>query len=198
MGIFPAVDPLDSTSRILDPRVVGEEHYKVAATFRSTLQTYKALQDIIAILGMDELSEEDKLVVSRARKIQRFLSQPFHVAEVFTGTPGVLVTWKTPSRASEAIAGEYDHLEAGRGSNPYGDHLPEAAFYMVVGTIEEAGGQRLAEEDGGFDQAQLEQELRNYNEDLSRAEDAVEKARAMRRIAMTKAKLQAVTGQIVF
>jgi F-type H+-transporting ATPase subunit beta len=89
-GIYPAVDPLDSTSRILDPRIIGEEHYNVAASVQRTLQSYKSLQDIIAILGMDELSEEDKLTVARARKIQRFLSQPFHVAEVFTGTPGVL------------------------------------------------------------------------------------------------------------
>jgi F-type H+-transporting ATPase subunit beta len=101
-GIYPAVDPLDSTSRMLDPRVVGEEHYQVARQVQQTLQRYKSLQDIIAILGMDELSEEDKLVVARARKIQRFLSQPFHVAEVFTGTPGVLVRSKTRSRASRA------------------------------------------------------------------------------------------------
>ena len=91
MGIYPAVDPLDSTSRILDPRIIGEEHYNVARKVQETLQKYKSLQDIIAILGMDELSEEDRLVVDRARKIQRFLSQPFHVAEVFTGTPGVFV-----------------------------------------------------------------------------------------------------------
>lgn len=124
LGIYPAVDPLDSTSRILDPRVVGEEHYKCAADVQQTLQTYKALQDIIAILGMDELSEEDKLVVARARKIQRFLSQPFHVAEVFTGSPGVFVDLADTIKGFRAIVdGEYDHL-------------PESAFYMV-GTIEE-------------------------------------------------------------
>jgi len=124
LGIYPAVDPLDSTSRILDPRVVGEEHYKCAADVQKTLQTYKALQDIIAILGMDELSEEDKLVVARARKIQRFLSQPFHVAEVFTGSPGVFVDLADTIKGFRAIVdGEYDHL-------------PESAFYMV-GTIEE-------------------------------------------------------------
>ena len=125
LGIYPAVDPLDSTSRALDPRVVGEEHYTTAREVQRVLQTYKSLQDIIAILGMDELSEEDKLVVARARKIQRFLSQPFHVAEVFTGFPGVFVPIADTVRSFKAIvAGEYDHL-------------PEAAFYMV-GTIEEA------------------------------------------------------------
>ena len=125
LGIFPAVDPLDSTSRALDPRIVGEEHYRVAREVQRILQTYKSLQDIIAILGMDELSEEDKLVVARARKIQRFLSQPFHVAEVFTGTPGVFVKLEDTIRSFAAIvSGEYDHL-------------PEAAFYMV-GTIEDA------------------------------------------------------------
>ena len=125
LGIYPAVDPLDSTSRSLDPRIVGEEHYQVARETQRILQTYKSLQDIIAILGMDELSEEDKLVVARARKIQRFLSQPFHVAEVFTGFPGVFVPIADTVRSFKAIcAGEYDHL-------------PEAAFYMV-GTIEEA------------------------------------------------------------
>ena len=125
LGIYPAVDPLDSTSRSMDPRIVGEEHYQVARDVQRVLQTYKSLQDIIAILGMDELSEEDKLVVSRARKIQRFLSQPFHVAEVFTGFPGVLVSVADTVRGFKAIvAGEYDHL-------------PEAAFYMV-GTIEDA------------------------------------------------------------
>jgi F-type H+/Na+-transporting ATPase subunit beta len=124
-AIFPAVDPLDSTSRMLDPRVVGEEHYEVARSVQRVLQQYKSLQDIIAILGMDELSEEDKLVVARARKIQRFLSQPFHVAEVFTGTPGVFVKLEDTIKAFKGIvAGEYDIL-------------PEAAFYMV-GTIEEA------------------------------------------------------------
>jgi F-type H+-transporting ATPase subunit beta len=125
LGIYPAVDPLDSTSRALSPTTVGEEHYRVAREVQRILQTYKSLQDIIAILGMDELSEEDKLVVARARKIQRFLSQPFHVAEVFTGFPGVFVKLEDTVRSFAAIvAGEYDHL-------------PEAAFYMV-GTIEEA------------------------------------------------------------
>tara|TARA_B100000963_G_scaffold313346_1_gene291227 strand:+ start:5344 stop:6765 length:1422 start_codon:yes stop_codon:yes gene_type:complete len=125
LGIYPAVDPLDSTSRILDPRIVGDEHYRVAREVQRILQTYKSLQDIIAILGMDELSEEDKLVVARARKIQRFLSQPFFVAEVFTGSPGKLVELDSTIKGFDAICkGEYDHL-------------PEAAFYMV-GTIEEA------------------------------------------------------------
>lgn len=124
-GIYPAVDPLDSTSRILDPRVVGDEHYRVARSVQSILQRYKSLQDIIAILGMDELSEEDKLVVARARKVERFLSQPFHVAEVFTGSPGVLVD------LADTIAG-FDALVKGEV-----DHLPEAAFYMV-GTLEDA------------------------------------------------------------
>ncbi len=124
-GIYPAVDPLDSTSRSLDPRIVGEEHYNIAREVQRILQTYKSLQDIIAILGMDELSEDDKLVVARARKIQRFLSQPFHVAEVFTGSPGVFVQVADTIKAFKGIcAGEYDHL-------------PESAFYMV-GTIEEA------------------------------------------------------------
>jgi len=124
LGIYPAVDPLDSTSRILDPQVIGEEHYKVARSVQSVLQRYKDLQDIIAILGMDELSEDDKLTVSRARKIQRFLSQPFHVAEVFTGTPGRYVKLKdTVQGFKELIEGKYDDL-------------PEQAFYMV-GTIEE-------------------------------------------------------------
>jgi F-type H+-transporting ATPase subunit beta len=125
LGIYPAVDPLDSTSRILDPRVIGEEHYNVARDVQSILQSYKSLQDIIAILGMDELSEEDKLIVSRARKIQRFLSQPFHVAEVFTGSPGKFVELEDTIKGFKALcSGEYDHL-------------PEAAFYMV-GTMEEA------------------------------------------------------------
>jgi F-type H+-transporting ATPase subunit beta len=124
-GIYPAVDPLDSTSRSLDPRIVGEEHYQVARDVQKILQTYKSLQDIIAILGMDELSEDDKIIVARARKIERFLSQPFHVAEVFTGSPGVFVAVADTIRSFKAIvAGEYDHL-------------PEAAFYMV-GTIEDA------------------------------------------------------------
>ncbi len=124
-GIYPAVDPLDSTSRILDPRVIGEEHYQVAREVQETLQRYKALQDIIAILGMDELSEEDKLVVTRARKVERFLSQPFFVAEIFTGTPGKLVALEDTIAGFKAlIAGEYDHL-------------PEAAFYMV-GSMDEA------------------------------------------------------------
>jgi F-type H+-transporting ATPase subunit beta len=125
LGIYPAVDPLDSTSRMMDPFVIGEEHYNVAREVQRVLQSYKALQDIIAILGMDELSEEDKLTVARARKIQRFLSQPFHVAEVFTGTPGVFVPLEETIRGFKGIvAGEYDHL-------------PEAAFYML-GTIDEA------------------------------------------------------------
>ncbi|GBD57771.1 F0F1 ATP synthase subunit beta [Gluconobacter wancherniae] len=125
MGIYPAVDPLDSTSRSLDPKIIGEEHYNVARAVQSTLQTYKGLQDIIAILGMDELSEEDKQIVGRARRIQRFLSQPFHVAEVFTGAPGKLVSLEDTVRSFKAVvAGEYDHL-------------PEGAFYMV-GSIDEA------------------------------------------------------------
>ena len=125
LGIYPAVDPLDSTSRMLDARIIGEEHYGVAREVQRILQTYKSLQDIIAILGMDELSEEDKLTVARARKIQRFLSQPFHVAEVFTGFPGVLVSLEDTIKGFKQIcAGEHDDL-------------PEAAFYMV-GTIEDA------------------------------------------------------------
>ena len=125
IGIYPAVDPLDSTSRVLDPRIVGDEHYGIAREVQRVLQTYKSLQDIIAILGMDELSEEDKLVVSRARKIQRFLSQPFHVAEVFTGKPGVFVPLEETIRGFKGIVkGDYDDI-------------PESAFYMV-GTIDEA------------------------------------------------------------
>jgi F-type H+-transporting ATPase subunit beta len=125
LGIYPAVDPLDSTSRILEPRVVGDEHYAVAREVQRVLQTYKSLQDIIAILGMEELSEEDKLIVARARKIQRFLSQPFHVAEVFTGIPGVFVDLADTIKGFKGlIEGEYDDL-------------PEAAFYMVS-TIESA------------------------------------------------------------
>jgi F-type H+-transporting ATPase subunit beta len=134
-GIYPAVDPLDSTSRMLSPLVVGEEHYAVARQVQQVLQRYKALQDIIAILGMDELSEEDKTTVSRARKIERFLSQPFHVAEVFTGSPGVLVDLADTIRGFKGLCeGKYDHL-------------PEAAFYMV-GTIEQAveKGKKLAAE----------------------------------------------------
>ena len=134
-GIYPAVDPLDSTSRILDARVVGQEHYDVARQVQETLQRYKSLQDIIAILGMDELSEEDKIAVARARKLQRFLSQPFHVAEVFTGFPGIFVDLKDTIRSFKAVVnGEYDHL-------------PEAAFYMV-GTIDDAvaKAQKLAAE----------------------------------------------------
>jgi len=124
-GIYPAVDPLDSTSRMLDPRIVGEEHYQVARQVQQVLQRYKQLQDIIAILGMDELSEEDRLAVARARKIERFLSQPFHVAEVFTGSPGVFVDMAdTISGFKRLVSGEFDHL-------------PEPAFYMV-GTIEAA------------------------------------------------------------
>ena len=125
LGIYPAVDPLESSSRILDPQILGEEHYRVAREVQGVLQRYKELQDIIAILGMDELSDEDKLVVSRARKIQRFLSQPFHVAEVFTGTPGAYVPLKDTVRSfREILDGKHDNL-------------PEAAFYMV-GAIEEA------------------------------------------------------------
>ncbi len=125
LGIYPAVDPLDSTSRILDPQVVGEEHYQTARRVQQVLQKYKDLQDIIAILGMDELSEDDKLVVSRARKIERFLSQPFHVAEQFTGTPGEYVRLEDTVRGfKEILDGEHDEL-------------PEQAFYMV-GTIEQA------------------------------------------------------------
>jgi|TARA_B110000259_G_scaffold77478_1_gene90832 F-type H+-transporting ATPase subunit beta len=125
LGIYPAVDPLDSTSRILDPRIVGEEHYRVAREVQRILQAYKSLQDIIAILGMDELSEEDKLTVARARRIMRFLSQPFFVAEVFTGSPGKLVDLDSTIKGFDAICkGDYDHL-------------PESAFYMV-GAIEEA------------------------------------------------------------
>tara|TARA_B100000989_G_scaffold142690_1_gene106230 strand:- start:734 stop:2146 length:1413 start_codon:yes stop_codon:yes gene_type:complete len=125
LGIYPAVDPLDSTSRILDPRTIGEEHYSIARRVQETLQKYKSLQDIIAILGMDELSEEDKLVVDRARKIQRFLSQPFHVAEVFTGSPGKFVSLQDTIKGFKGLVeGDYDDI-------------PESAFYMV-GAIEEA------------------------------------------------------------
>ena len=133
LGIYPAVDPLDSTSRVLEPRTVGEEHYAVARSVQEVLQKYKSLQDIIAILGMDELSEDDKLTVARARKVQRFLSQPFHVAEIFTGSPGVFVNVEDTIKGFKGIvAGEYDHL-------------PESAFYMV-GTIEDAvaKGKKLA------------------------------------------------------
>jgi F-type H+/Na+-transporting ATPase subunit beta len=133
-GIYPAVDPLDSTSRMLDPRIVGEEHYAIARRVQEILQKYKSLQDIIAILGMDELSEEDKLTVARARKIERFMSQPFHVAEVFTGSPGKLVPLADTIKAFKGLCdGEYDHL-------------PEPAFYMV-GTIDEAiaKAEKLAE-----------------------------------------------------
>jgi F-type H+-transporting ATPase subunit beta len=125
LGIYPAVDPLDSTSRILDPNILGEEHYYTARRVQQILQKYKDLQDIIAILGMDELSEEDKIIVARARKIQRFLSQPFHVAEAFTGTPGRYVKLEDTIRGFKEIC-EGKH-----------DDLPEQAFYMV-GTIEEA------------------------------------------------------------
>jgi F-type H+-transporting ATPase subunit beta len=125
LGIYPAVDPLDSTSRMLDPLVVGEEHYNTARGVQQVLQRYKELQDIIAILGMDELSEEDRKLVYRARKVQRFLSQPFNVAKVFTGQDGKIVSLADTIRGFKAIlAGEYDHL-------------PEQAFYMV-GNIEEA------------------------------------------------------------
>lgn len=125
LGIYPAVDPLDSTSRILDPMIVGEEHYGVARAVQKTLQKYKDLQDIIAILGMDELSDDDKRIVGRARRIQRFLSQPFFVAEVFTGSPGKYVSRQDTVKAfKEIVEGKHDEL-------------PEQAFYMV-GTIEEA------------------------------------------------------------
>ncbi len=135
IGIYPAVDPLDSTSRILDPRIVGNEHYEIAREVQKILQAYKSLQDIIAILGMDELSEEDKLTVARARKIQRFLSQPFHVAEVFTGAPGKWVALKdTINSFKEICSGKYDHL-------------PESAFYMVGGIDEAiAKGEKLLKE----------------------------------------------------
>ena len=124
LGIYPAVDPLDSTSRILDPRIVGDDHYRVAREVQEVLQKYKQLQEIIAILGMDELSEEDKLVVARARKVQRFLSQPFHVAEQFTGTPGKYVQIKdTIDAFNEVISGNMDSV-------------PEQAFYMV-GNLDE-------------------------------------------------------------
>ncbi|NCP13040.1 MAG: F0F1 ATP synthase subunit beta [Sphingomonadales bacterium] len=135
LGIYPAVDPLDSTSRVLEPRVVGAEHYETARRVQETLQKYKSLQDIIAILGMDELSEEDKLVVARARKLQKFLSQPFHVAEVFTGISGVFVQLEDTVKSFKAVVdGEYDHL-------------PEQAFYMVGG-IEQAveKAKKMAEE----------------------------------------------------
>ena len=135
LGIYPAVDPLDSTSRVMEPRIVGQEHYDTARAVQETLQKYKSLQDIIAILGMDELSEEDKLTVARARKIQKFLSQPFHVAEVFTGIPGKFVALDDTVRSFKAVVdGEYDHL-------------PEAAFYMVGG-IDEAveKAQKMAQE----------------------------------------------------
>jgi F-type H+-transporting ATPase subunit beta len=135
LGIYPAVDPLDSTSRVLTPAVVGQEHYETARAVQETLQRYKSLQDIIAILGMDELSEEDKLIVGRARKIQRFLSQPFHVAEVFTGIPGKFVQVEDTVRSFKAVVnGEYDHL-------------PESAFYMVGGIDEAvAKAEKLAQE----------------------------------------------------
>src|SRR2546421_2754666 len=135
LGIYPAVDPLDSTSRVLEPRTVGQEHYDTARAVQATLQKYKSLQDIIAILGMDELSEEDKLTVSRARKIQKFLSQPFHVAEVFTGISGKFVQVEDTVRSFKAVvSGEYDHL-------------PEAAFYMVGGIDEAvAKAEKLAQE----------------------------------------------------
>jgi F-type H+-transporting ATPase subunit beta len=135
LGIYPAVDPLDSNSRILDPTIVGDEHYQVARDVQGILQRYKSLQDIIAILGMDELSEEDKLTVSRARKIQRFLSQPFDVAKVFTGSDGIQVPLEETIRSFKAVvAGEYDHL-------------PEAAFYMVGGIDDViAKAERLAAE----------------------------------------------------
>jgi len=135
LGIYPAVDPLDSTSRILSPAVLGDKHYNTAQKVKQILQRYKELQDIIAILGMDELSEEDKLVVSRARRVQRFLSQPFHVAEQFTGIPGVLVDIKETIKSFNMIM------------NGEVDEYPEAAFNLV-GTIEDAieKGKKLLEE----------------------------------------------------
>ncbi len=149
LGIYPAVDPLDSTSRILDPNVVGEEHYQVARRVQMVLQKYKELQDIIAILGMDELSDEDKLTVARARRIQRFLSQPFHVAETFTGTPGKYV------KLSDTIEGFKGILDG-----KY-DHLAESDFYMV-GDIQEAVGKyeaRKAKEEGEQKEAGQKQEI---------------------------------------
>jgi F-type H+-transporting ATPase subunit beta len=137
LGIYPAVDPLDSTSRVLDPMVVGEHHYAIATSVQSVLQKYKSLQDIIAILGIDELSEEDKRIVARARRIQRFLSQPFHVAEVFTGKPGVFVTLEETLRGFEKIlTGQCDDL-------------PEAAFYMVgsFDQVEEKAKALLSEQE---------------------------------------------------
>jgi len=133
LGIYPAVDPLDSSSRILDPQFVGERHYKVAVGLQQTLQRYKALQDIIAILGMDELSEEDKVVVARARRLQKFLSQPFHVAEQFTGFPGKYVKLEeTIASFERVLSGEFDHL-------------PEQAFYMVGGIDDAiAAAERMA------------------------------------------------------
>ena len=135
LAIYPAVDPLDSTSRVLSPAVVGQEHYDTARRVQETLQKYKSLQDIIAILGMDELSEEDKLTVGRARKIQRFLSQPFHVAEVFTGIPGKFVQVEDTVASFKAVVnGDYDHL-------------PESAFYMVGGIDEAiAKAEKMAED----------------------------------------------------
>jgi F-type H+-transporting ATPase subunit beta len=135
LGIYPAVDPLDSTSRLMDPLIVGQEHYDVARSVQVTLQRYKSLQDIIAILGMDELSEEDKVTVARARKLQRFLSQPFHVAEVFTGISGKFVQVEDTVRSFKAVVdGEYDHL-------------PESAFYMVGGIDDAvAKAKKMAEE----------------------------------------------------
>ena len=131
LGIYPAVDPLDSTSRMLDPRIVGDEHYEVARQTQKILQDYKGLQDIIAILGMDELSEDDKITVARARKVQKFMSQPFHVAEIFTGTPGKFVSLEESIRGfKEILSGAHDDL-------------PEGAFYMVGGideVIEKAKG----------------------------------------------------------
>ncbi|CAN0408827.1 unnamed protein product, partial [Discosporangium mesarthrocarpum] len=135
LGIYPAVDPLDSTSRMLDPRVIGDEHYETARATQKLLQDYKGLQDIIAILGMDELSEDDKLTVARARKVQRFMSQPFTVAEVFTGTPGVFVSLEDTIKGfQEILSGAHDDL-------------PEGAFYMVgdIASVTEKA-KKLAEE----------------------------------------------------
>jgi F-type H+-transporting ATPase subunit beta len=173
LGIYPAVDPLDSTSRILDPAVVGEEHYRVARDVQSTLQRYKSLQDIIAILGMDELSEEDKLVVSRARKLQRFLSQPFHVAEVFTGTPGVLVPLKDTIAAFKAIVG--------------------GGFAEV----NERGCTVLAEEAMPVEEIDVEdarQRLSDAQEDLREAPDDAARARLEHAIRVAEAQVQAAGG----
>ena len=152
LGIYPAVDPLDSTSRVLEPRVVGQEHYETARAVQETLQKYKSLQDIIAILGMDELSEEDKLTVARARKIQRFLSQPFFVAEVFTGAPGKYVSLKDTIASFKAILnGEYDHLPEPdyRLPDPDSEYYDEAAAWVLIQGAD-AGDSLGAEQATGY------------------------------------------------